>query len=113
MGCGVAVGCDVWDVGVDVAADVSVEPDVAEAVDPFVAVAVPTSTIPELLLCELVVAVLCAVDGPPLSAPASPAQEQQLQTIKERAAPTAMRTCATRGMLRNFAHSVLPCCEAC
>lgn len=113
MGCGVAVGCDVWDGGVGVAVDVPVEPGVAMAVDPAVAGAVATSTIPDLLLWELVVAVPCAVDVPPPSAPTSPEQEQQLHTINERAAPTAIRTCATRGMLRKLAHSILPFCEAC
>lgn len=94
---------------VAVAAGVAVASGVAVAVGSVVAVDVATSTIPELLLCELVVAVLCAVDGPLPSAPTSPEREQQLQTISERAAPTAMRTCATRGMLRKLAHTDLPC----
>ncbi len=98
-GCGVALGCVVG-----VAAGVAVASGEAVAVDPSVAVAVATSTIPELLLWETVVAVLCAVEVPPPSAPTSPVHEQQLQTIRERAAPTAMSTRATRGMLRKLAH---------
>lgn len=110
MGCVVAVGCDV---AVDVAAGVAVALGVIVAVDPLVAVAVPKRTKPELLLCELVVAVLCAMDDPPPRAPTIPEQEQQLQTISVSTAPTAIRTCATRGMLRELPQSVLRGCAAC